>query len=83
MVTSVSGGRSQRTHREPPTMGKQLFAQFAKVKFYACVSYQQNLFHGKLSYKTEFKDGSVSFSESFHPDDPSLIDRHPDYCRPW
>jgi hypothetical protein len=34
---------------------------------------------GKLSYKTEFKDGSVSFSESFDPDDPSLIDHHPDY----
>jgi hypothetical protein len=34
---------------------------------------------GKLAYKTEFKDGSVSFSESFDPDDPSLIDRYPDY----
>jgi len=34
---------------------------------------------GKLSYKTEFKDGSVSFSESFDPDDPTLIDRFPDY----
>ena len=34
---------------------------------------------GKLSYKTEFKDGSVSFSESFDPDDPALIDRYPDY----
>ena len=33
----------------------------------------------KLSYKTEFKDGSVSFSESFDPDDPTLIDRFPDY----
>ena len=35
---------------------------------------------GKICYiKKEFKDGSVSFSESFDPDDPSLIDRHPDY----
>jgi hypothetical protein len=34
---------------------------------------------GKLSYKTEFKDGSVSFSESFDPNDPALIDRYPDY----
>ena len=34
---------------------------------------------GKIYYKTEFKDGSVSFSESFDPDDPSLTDRHPDY----
>ena len=28
---------------------------------------------------TEYKDGSVSFSESFDPDDPALIDRYPDY----
>jgi hypothetical protein len=34
---------------------------------------------GKICYKTEFKDRSVSFSESFDPDDPSLTDRHPDY----
>ena len=34
---------------------------------------------GKLHYKTEFKDGSVSFSESFDPDDPALIDHFPDY----
>ena len=32
---------------------------------------------GKLTYKTEFKDGSVSFSVI--PDDSSLIDRYPDY----
>jgi hypothetical protein len=34
---------------------------------------------GKICYNTSFKDGSVSFSESFDPGDPSLIDRHPDY----
>jgi hypothetical protein len=34
---------------------------------------------GKLCFKTEFEDGSVSFSEAFDPDDPSLIDRHPEY----
>jgi hypothetical protein len=34
---------------------------------------------GKLCYKTEFEDGSVSFSKAFDPDDPSLIDRHPEY----
>jgi hypothetical protein len=33
---------------------------------------------GKLTYKTEFKDGSVSL-ESFDTDDPALIDRYPDY----
>jgi hypothetical protein len=34
---------------------------------------------GKLTYKTEFQDGSVSFSESFDADDSALIDRYPDY----
>jgi hypothetical protein len=34
---------------------------------------------GKICYKTEFKDGYVSFSESFDADDPSVIDRHPQY----
>ena len=33
----------------------------------------------QLCYKTEFEDGSVSYSEAFDPDDPSLIDRHPEY----
>jgi hypothetical protein len=40
---------------------------------------QSPYIRGKLSYKTEFKDGSVSFSESFDPDNPALIDRYPDY----
>ena len=34
---------------------------------------------GKLCNKTEFEDRSVSFLEAFDPDDPSLIDRHPEY----
>jgi len=33
----------------------------------------------KLAYLTEFRDGSMSLSESFDPDDPTLIDRFPDY----
>jgi hypothetical protein len=34
---------------------------------------------GRICHKTEFEDGSVSFSEAFDLDDPSLIDRHPEY----
>ena len=34
---------------------------------------------GQLYYKKEFKDGSVSYSDAFDPDDPPLIDRHPEY----
>ena len=44
-----------------------------------CTTVRSPYIRGKLSYKTEFKDGSVSFSESFDPDDPALIDRFPDY----
>jgi len=33
----------------------------------------------KLAYLTKFRDGSMSLSESFDPDDPALIDRFPDY----
>ena len=34
---------------------------------------------GQLCYKTEYKYGSVSYSEAFDPDDPTLIDRYPEY----
>jgi hypothetical protein len=44
-----------------------------------CTTVRSPYIRGKLSYKTEFKEGSVSFSESFDPDDPTLIDRFPDY----
>ena len=27
----------------------------------------------------EFKDGPVSYSEAFDPDDPTLMDRYPEY----
>jgi len=44
-----------------------------------CTSIRSPYMRGKLCYKTEFEDGSVSFSEAFDPDDPSLIDRQPEY----
>ena len=34
---------------------------------------------GQLCYKTEFKYGSVSYSQAFDPDDPTLIDRYTEY----
>ena len=33
----------------------------------------------KLATLTEFREGSMSLSESFDPDDPALIDRFPNY----
>jgi hypothetical protein len=44
-----------------------------------CTAVRSPYIRGKLTYKTKFKDRSVSFSESFDPDDPALIDRYPDY----
>jgi hypothetical protein len=32
-----------------------------------------------LFLKCTFENGSVSFSEAFDPDDPLLINRHPEY----
>lgn len=34
---------------------------------------------GQLCYKTEFDDGSVSYSEAFDLDYPTLTDRHIEY----
>jgi hypothetical protein len=34
---------------------------------------------GQLCYKTEFEDGSVSYSQAVDPDDPTLIGSHPLY----
>ena len=34
---------------------------------------------GQLCYKTEFEDGSVSYSQAFDPDDPTLIGSYPEY----
>ena len=44
-----------------------------------CTTVRSPYIRDKLSYKTEYKDGSMSFSESFDSDDPTLIDRYPDY----
>ena len=32
-----------------------------------------------ICHKTEFIDGTVSYSEAFDPDDPTLMDRYPRY----
>jgi hypothetical protein len=43
-----------------------------------CVS-AQVLVSTTASYLFAFQDGSMSFSASFDPDDPTLIDRYPNY----
>jgi hypothetical protein len=50
-----------------------------RIPWNKCTAVRSPYPRGKLTYKTELKDGSVSFSESFDPEDPALIDRYPDY----
>jgi hypothetical protein len=45
----------------------------------SCTAVRSPYNRDKLAYKTLFRDGSVSFSASFDPDDPTLLDRYPDY----
>ena len=33
----------------------------------------------RICHKTEFIDGTVSYSEALNPDDPTLMDRYPRY----
>jgi hypothetical protein len=61
------------------TPTKYLNTEETRTPWNTFTTVQSPYIRGKLSYKTEFKDGSVSFSESFDPDDPALIDRYPDY----
>jgi hypothetical protein len=61
------------------TPTKYLDTEEPRTPWNKCTAVRSPYIRGKLTYKTEFKDGSVSFSESFHPDDPALIDRYPDY----
>ena len=61
------------------TPTKYLNTEESRTPWNKCTAVRSPYIRGKLTYKTEFKDESVSFSESFDPDDPALIDRFPDY----
>jgi hypothetical protein len=61
------------------TPAKYLDTEESRIPWNKCTAVRSPYIRGKLTYKTEFKDGSISFSELFDPDDPALIDRYPDY----
>jgi hypothetical protein len=61
------------------TPTKYLDTEEPRTPWNKCTAVRSPYIRGKLTYKTEFKDGSVSFSESFDPDDPALLDHYPDY----
>jgi len=83
--TTLTQRRERSTQTTTTLTGRQLTptkyldTEESQKPWRKCISVRSPYIRGKLCYKTEFKDGSVSFSESFDPDDPSLIDRHPDY----
>jgi hypothetical protein len=83
--TTLTQIREQSTQTRSNFIGRQLTptkylnTEESRTPWNKCTAVRSPYIRGKLTYKTEFKDGSVSFSESFDPDDPALIDRFPDY----
>jgi hypothetical protein len=84
--TTLTQVRERSTQTMSNFIGRQLTptkylidTEETRTPWNTCTTVRSPYIRGKLSYKTEFKDGSVSFSESFDPDDPTLIDRFPDY----
>ena len=63
----------------PLTPTKYRNAEESQKPWKKCTQVRSPYMPGKLCYKMEFKDGSVSYSEAFDPDDPTLIDRYPEY----
>jgi hypothetical protein len=83
--TTLTQIRERSTQTRSNFIGRQLTptkyldTEEPRTPWNKCTAVRSPYIRGKLTYKTEFKDGSVSFSESFDPDDPALIDRYPDY----
>ena len=84
--TTLTQVRERSTQTIRNFIGRQLTptkylidAEENRTPWKTCTTVRSPYNRDKLSYKTLFKDGSVSFSESFDPDDPTLIDRFPDY----
>jgi hypothetical protein len=83
--TTLTQIRERSTQTRSNFIGRQLTptiylnTEESRTPWNKFTTVQSPYIRGKLSYKTEFKDGSVSFSESFDPDNPALIDRYPDY----
>jgi hypothetical protein len=83
--TTLTQRRERSTQTSTTITGRQLTptkylnTEESQKPWRKCTFVRSPYMRGKICYKTEFEDGSVSFSESFDPDDPSLIDRHPEY----
>ena len=62
-----------------PTWKKNTDTEDTSKEWKSCTTVRSPYNRMKLATLTEFRDGSMSLSESFDPDDPALIDRFPDY----
>jgi hypothetical protein len=83
--STITQRRERSTQTTTTITGKQLIptkylnTEESQKPWRKCTSVRSPYMRGKICYKAEFEDGSVSFSEAFDPDDPSLIDRHTEY----
>ena len=74
--------REQSTQTRSNFIGRQLTPtqyidrEESRTPWNKCTAVRSPYIRGKLTYKTEFEDRSVSFLESFDPDDPALPDRY-------
>jgi hypothetical protein len=62
-----------------PTSKKTTDTEDTSQEWKRCTTVPSPYNRMKLVTLTEFRDGSMSLSKSFDPDDPALIDRFPDY----
>ena len=83
--TTLTQIRERSTQTKSNFIGRQLTptkyldTEESRTPWNKCTGVRSPYIRGKVTYKTEFEDGSVSFSESFDPDDPALLDRYPEY----
>jgi hypothetical protein len=62
-----------------PTSKKITDTEDTSKEWKSCTTVRSPYNRMKLATLTEFRDGSMSLSESFDPDDPALIGRFPYY----
>jgi hypothetical protein len=62
-----------------PTSKKTTDTEDTSKEWKSCTTVRNPYNRMKLATLKEFRDGSMSLSESFDPDDPALIDHFPDY----
>jgi hypothetical protein len=62
-----------------PTSKKTTDTEDTSKEWKSCTTVRSPYNRMKLATLTEFRDGSMSLSESFDPDDPARIDRFPYY----